>query len=150
MALPRKITTHSAFQFAYVFSLSFMSRATLALVALTFAVPIFAQLPTTVAVPLRDAATIPVAVTSAAAPAVNASAYIVVEATSGQVLAERNTRERREPASLTKLMTAYLVFEALHQKRLSLSQTVHVSERAWKACLSNRANRSLRKNCCAD
>ena len=133
MALPRKITIHPAFQFAYVFSLSFMSRATLALVALTFAVPIFAQLPTTVAVPLRDAATIPVAVTSAAAPAVSASAYIVVEATSGRVLAERNTRERREPASLTKLMTAYLVFEALHQKRLSLSQTVHVSERAWKA-----------------
>lgn len=90
----------------------------------------YAQTPSSVAVPSRVAVPL---VTAPAAPEVNASAYLVVEATSGQVLAERNTRERREPASLTKLMTAYLVFDALNQKRLSLSQTVHVSERAWKA-----------------
>ena len=77
--------------------------------------------------------------TSAAAPApipvpsVNAAAYLVVEATSGQVLAESNTKQKRDPASLTKLMTAYLVFDALHQKQLSLSQRLRVPERAWKA-----------------
>ncbi len=81
-------------------------------------------------------ATVP---TSAAAPAaipvpsVNAAAYLVVEATSGQVLAESDTKKRRDPASLTKLMTAYLVFDALHQKQLSLSQRLRVPERAWKA-----------------
>jgi serine-type D-Ala-D-Ala carboxypeptidase (penicillin-binding protein 5/6) len=68
-----------------------------------------------------------------APPAVNAAAYLVVEATSGQVLAESNTKQRRDPASLTKLMTAYLVFDALHQKQLSLSQRLRVPERAWKA-----------------
>ena len=111
-------------------------RATAALVSLSLVASVFAQSPATVEVPPREAVTTPAAlaaVAPVAVPSVNASAYLVVEATSGQVLAERNTRERREPASLTKLMTAYLVFDALHQKKISLSQTVHVSERAWKA-----------------
>jgi serine-type D-Ala-D-Ala carboxypeptidase (penicillin-binding protein 5/6) len=67
------------------------------------------------------------------APAINAASYLVVEATSGQVLAESNTKQRRDPASLTKLMTAYLVFDALHQKQLTLNQRLRVPERAWKA-----------------
>ena len=86
-----------------------------------------AQAPAPVAVPAAPAiAEIPV-------PTVNAAAYLVVEATSGQVLAELNTRQKRDPASLTKLMTAYLVFDALHQKQISLSQRLRVPERAWKA-----------------
>ena len=56
-----------------------------------------------------------------------------MEATSGQVLAEQNTRQKRDPASLTKLMTAYLVFDALNQKQLNLTQRLRVPERAWKA-----------------
>jgi serine-type D-Ala-D-Ala carboxypeptidase (penicillin-binding protein 5/6) len=64
---------------------------------------------------------------------VAAAAYLVVEATSGQVLAEGNVRQKRDPASLTKLMTAYLVFDALHQKKLTLGQRLPVPERAWKA-----------------
>jgi D-alanyl-D-alanine carboxypeptidase (penicillin-binding protein 5/6) len=74
------------------------------------------------------AAAIPIPV-----PPINAAAYLVVEATSGQVLAEQNTRQKRDPASLTKLMTAYLVFDALHQKQLSMGQRLRVPERAWKA-----------------
>ena len=74
------------------------------------------------------AAPVPIAV-----PAISAAAYLVVEATSGQVLAESNTKQRRDPASLTKLMTAYLVFDALHQKQLTLGQRLRVPERAWKA-----------------
>jgi serine-type D-Ala-D-Ala carboxypeptidase (penicillin-binding protein 5/6) len=66
-------------------------------------------------------------------PPISAAAYLVVEATSGQVLAEGNINKRRDPASLTKLMTAYLVFDALHQKKLSLGQRLPVPERAWKA-----------------
>ncbi|MEP7084677.1 MAG: D-alanyl-D-alanine carboxypeptidase family protein, partial [Betaproteobacteria bacterium] len=52
---------------------------------------------------------------------------------SGQTLAEHNSGERREPASLTKLMTAYLAFAALKQKSITLTQVIKVSERAWKA-----------------
>jgi serine-type D-Ala-D-Ala carboxypeptidase (penicillin-binding protein 5/6) len=83
-------------------------------------------MPATTTAPATAAA--PIAV-----PSINAAAYLVVEATSGQVLAESNTKQRRDPASLTKLMTAYLVFDALHQKQLSLSQRLRVPERAWKA-----------------
>jgi serine-type D-Ala-D-Ala carboxypeptidase (penicillin-binding protein 5/6) len=66
-------------------------------------------------------------------PGINAAAFLVVEATSGQVLAESRANVRRDPASLTKLMTAYLVFDALHQKKISLTQRLRVPERAWKA-----------------
>lgn len=66
-------------------------------------------------------------------PALSARAYVLFDATSGQVLATQSAGERFEPASLTKLMTAYLVFDALKTKKLTLTQTVAVSERAWKA-----------------
>lgn len=51
---------------------------------------------------------------------------------SGQVLASKNAHERVEPASLTKLMTAYIVFSALKQNRVRLDQVVPVSNRAWR------------------
>jgi len=60
-------------------------------------------------------------------------AWLIADVSSGQILASHNADERFEPASLTKLMTAYLVFTALHEKRLSLDQQVPVSVRAWKA-----------------
>ncbi len=61
-------------------------------------------------------------------PAVNARSWVLVDATSNQVLASGNPDERVEPASLTKLMTAYLVFEALQTKKISMEQTVTPSE----------------------
>jgi serine-type D-Ala-D-Ala carboxypeptidase (penicillin-binding protein 5/6) len=66
-------------------------------------------------------------------PAVAARAWLLVDASSGQPIASRNEDERIEPASLTKLMTAYLVFSALKSNALSRSQTVPVSDRAWHA-----------------
>jgi D-alanyl-D-alanine carboxypeptidase (penicillin-binding protein 5/6) len=66
-------------------------------------------------------------------PAVAARAYILVDFNSGQTLAQQNADERMEPASLTKLMTAYLTFSALRQNHLSLKQTLPVSEHAWRA-----------------
>jgi len=57
-------------------------------------------------------------------PAVTARSWVLVDATSNQVLASGNANERVEPASLTKLMTAYLVFEALHAKKISMDQVV--------------------------
>jgi serine-type D-Ala-D-Ala carboxypeptidase (penicillin-binding protein 5/6) len=61
-------------------------------------------------------------------PAVNARSWVLVDATSNQVLASGNADERVEPASLTKLMTAYLVFEALQTKKITMDQTVMPSE----------------------
>ncbi len=66
-------------------------------------------------------------------PLVVGKSWIVVDLTSGQVLASRNPDERFEPASLTKLMTAYLVFAALRDRKLASGQAVNVSERAWRA-----------------
>lgn len=66
-------------------------------------------------------------------PALAAKAWVLLDWQTGQVLVSRSPEDRVEPASLTKLMTAYLVFDAIRQKRLTLDQTVPVSERAWKA-----------------
>jgi len=66
------------------------------------------------------------------APEVAAKAYLLMDVTSGQVLAARNPADPVEPASLTKLMTAYLVFDALRTQKIHLEQTLTVSERAWK------------------
>lgn len=63
-------------------------------------------------------------------PGIDASAYLLMDVTSGQILAESNSDAPVEPASLTKLMTAYLVFDALQKNRLSLDQTLTVSARA--------------------
>jgi D-alanyl-D-alanine carboxypeptidase (penicillin-binding protein 5/6) len=65
-------------------------------------------------------------------PEVAARAYLLVDVTANQVLAELDADKPIEPASLTKLMSAYLVFEALKSKKISLQQTMSVSERAWK------------------
>ncbi len=61
-------------------------------------------------------------------PAVNARSWVLVDATSNQTLASGNADERVEPASLTKLMTAYLVFDALQTKKISMEQTVVPSD----------------------
>src|SRR5258706_569106 len=66
-------------------------------------------------------------------PQVTGRAWMVVDVSSDQILAAEKPDERFEPASLTKLMTAYLVFAALKEKKLALEQQVNVSERAWRA-----------------
>lgn len=63
-------------------------------------------------------------------PAVGINNYLVIDVTSGQILAEKNADEPVEPASLTKLMAAYVVFDALKNNRLSLDQTLTISARA--------------------
>ncbi len=65
-------------------------------------------------------------------PALAAKSWLLLEVASGQVLSAEKPDERLDPASLTKLMTAYLTFSALRQKTLNLSQTLPVSERAWR------------------
>ena len=66
------------------------------------------------------------------APEVAAKAYLLLDVTANQVLASKDPDLAVEPASLTKLMTAYLVFDALKSRKLDLKQTLAVSDRAWK------------------
>ncbi|OSZ71824.1 D-alanyl-D-alanine carboxypeptidase family protein [Hydrogenophaga sp. IBVHS1] len=77
-------------------------------------------------------AVLPAAAQMPVAPEVAARAYLLLDVTSGQVLAAKEADQPVEPASLTKLMTAYLVFDALKAGKISLTQTFGVSERAWK------------------
>ncbi|MBL0251673.1 MAG: D-alanyl-D-alanine carboxypeptidase [Polaromonas sp.] len=67
-----------------------------------------------------------------AAPEVAANAYLLIDVTANQILASKNIDAPIEPASLTKLMSAYVVFDALKAKKIDLKQTMPVSERAWK------------------
>lgn len=65
-------------------------------------------------------------------PEVAAKAYLLMDVTANQVLAAKDPDMAVEPASLTKLMTAYLVFDAIKSRKLALTQTLPVSERAWR------------------
>jgi D-alanyl-D-alanine carboxypeptidase (penicillin-binding protein 5/6) len=65
-------------------------------------------------------------------PEIAARSYLLLDVTSNQLLAEKDIDSAVEPASLTKLMSAYLVFDALKSKKIDLKQTFPVSERAWK------------------
>jgi D-alanyl-D-alanine carboxypeptidase (penicillin-binding protein 5/6) len=64
-------------------------------------------------------------------PEIAARGYLLIDMTANQVLAERNADAPAEPASLTKLMTAYLTFVALRDKKVTLETRLPVSERAW-------------------
>jgi serine-type D-Ala-D-Ala carboxypeptidase (penicillin-binding protein 5/6) len=66
------------------------------------------------------------------APNIAARSWTLIDATSGQVIASQDANMRIEPASLTKVMTAYVVFEALRDKKVTLDQMVNVSVDAWK------------------
>ncbi len=66
-------------------------------------------------------------------PALAARAFVLLDISTGQRLAAQEADTRIEPASLTKLMTAYLVFSALRDKQLTMEQTVNISAKAWKA-----------------
>ena len=67
-----------------------------------------------------------------APPTIAARAWLVLDASSQQILASNEADARIEPASLTKIMTAYLTFSAIRDKRLDLNQTINVSTHAWK------------------
>lgn len=81
---------------------------------------------------------LPVAQLSAApaiiprAPDIAATSYILIDATTGQVLIEENADEPLPPASLTKIMTSYIAIEEIINGHLTLDTPVHISEKAWR------------------
>jgi D-alanyl-D-alanine carboxypeptidase (penicillin-binding protein 5/6) len=84
-----------------------------------------------IALALAAAATLPVLAQAPQPPEIAARNYLLLDVTANKVLAEREADVPQDPASLTKLMTAYIVFGALKEKRLTLEQTLTVSQRAW-------------------
>ena len=70
-------------------------------------------------------------------PEIAARAYVLLDLSTNQPLAARDADVTVEPASLTKLMTAYLVFQALRDKKLALDQELTVSERAWRTGMTD-------------
>ncbi|MBA5607346.1 D-alanyl-D-alanine carboxypeptidase [Duganella sp. FT3S] len=70
-------------------------------------------------------------------PTIAAKSWLLLDATSGQIIASQDPNARIEPASLTKIMTAYLTFAAVKDKKLDLNQMVNVSTHAWKVDTSS-------------
>lgn len=66
------------------------------------------------------------------APTIAAKSWLLLDMTSGQIIASQDPNARVEPASLTKIMTAYVTFQAIRDKKLDLNQKVNVSVKAWK------------------
>jgi D-alanyl-D-alanine carboxypeptidase (penicillin-binding protein 5/6) len=66
------------------------------------------------------------------APELGARGYILLDPQSGQILAAKNEHQRLDPASITKLMTAYAAFRALRSGQITLDEKVLVSEKAWR------------------
>ena len=75
-------------------------------------------------------------------PEIAARSYLLYDVTTGQVLTQKDADTPTEPASPTKLMSGYLVFQALKEKKLTLEQTLPVSERAWRTGMTG-ASRSF-------
>lgn len=67
-----------------------------------------------------------------AAPVIGAKSYLVIDANTGHEVSTLKPDERLAPASLTKLMSAYVAFKALHEQRITLAELVTVSEKAWR------------------
>ncbi|VAW55693.1 D-alanyl-D-alanine carboxypeptidase [hydrothermal vent metagenome] len=67
-----------------------------------------------------------------APPNVAAKNYLLVDFASGKVLAEKNADVQIEPASITKMMTAYVVYKEMEENRLSMEDMVDISEKAWR------------------
>ncbi|MCW9013707.1 MAG: D-alanyl-D-alanine carboxypeptidase [Gammaproteobacteria bacterium] len=65
-------------------------------------------------------------------PKIAAKSFLLIDADSGRVLAEKNIDKKIEPASITKLMTAYVVYKELEAGRLSLEEKVTISKKAWR------------------
>lgn len=66
------------------------------------------------------------------APTLNAKAYILIDVNSGKIIAEKNSDEKLPPASLTKMMTLYVISSALRNEQIHLTDLVRISQEAWK------------------
>ena len=107
-----------------------MKKLTILILALAVSTAVVAQTP----VPNKPTPNKPTAAARPvpAAPQIAANSYILSDFNSGRILVEHNSDMRVEPASITKLMTAYVVFRELEEGNITLQETVPVSEKAWR------------------
>ena len=107
-----------------------MSRLSLAcaLALLLLAVPGFAQTPATGASPAPATASQPII---PAPPAIVAKAWILIDADTGEVITEHDADERMAPASLTKMMTGYVLSEAVRTGKVKWEDTVRITPNSW-------------------
>ena len=101
----------------------------LLLITIAIALPLVAMAQDT---PPRPTPTPPKGMPTPAAPALGANSYILMDFNSGDVLVESNPDMRVEPASITKVMTSYVVFNELKSGNINLTDTVNISETAWR------------------
>ncbi len=73
-----------------------------------------------------------IAVAAPAAPELGAKSYLLMDFDTGQVIVQKDPEKRIEPASITKLMSAYVIYEALRDGQIARSDIVTISEKAWK------------------
>jgi D-alanyl-D-alanine carboxypeptidase (penicillin-binding protein 5/6) len=109
-----------------------MTKSSVALIIASVIGPLAAALPiaaATAVAPPPAVTTVPLA----SPPVIEARSWVLIDFASGQSLAEKLADQRIEPASLTKLMTAYAVFSALRDGRLKMDEQVLISEHAWRA-----------------
>lgn len=116
-----------------------------AVCAASLAMP-FAWMPSASAQTAPAPASAPVHPAMPQPPEVAARAFILQDLSTGQTLAAREADTPIEPASLTKLMTAYLVFQALENGKLQLNQDVPVSERAWRTGMTGASRTFIKVN----
>lgn len=98
--------------------------------ALTWAEPV--AIPANQPAPVPNAAPTPAAMPTPGAPVLSARSYILVDANTGQTIVEKNADQPVPPASITKLMNAYLVFSALKAGDIHLTDMVTISKKAWQ------------------
>ncbi len=67
------------------------------------------------------------------APLISAKGYILLDHNTGTIISEKNADERNDPASITKLMTAYVIYKVLSEGSILLTDEVLISEKAWRA-----------------
>jgi serine-type D-Ala-D-Ala carboxypeptidase (penicillin-binding protein 5/6) len=103
------------------------------LFVLAFAITPFASLHAADSAPLPKPDAPAAEITVPAPPAIEASGYILIDASTGKVLTERNADEQLAPASLTKIMTSYIAAREIASGRISLESDVPISVHAWKA-----------------
>lgn len=82
--------------------------------------------------PVIPIPTVPQPIITPSAPAINAKSYVLLDADSGKVLVEKNADLRLAPASLTKLMTMFIVSGALKNGSIKLDDKVRISDKAWR------------------
>lgn len=92
----------------------------------------FAQLPTTLPSPTPGQVVEQKPLVIPAAPQLAATGYILVDATTGNIVAESNSEQRLPPASLTKMMSSYLVVDEIEKGRITEDAMVNISVKAWK------------------